>query len=524
MQAPKKLPFFFSSTLFLFGMYYYCVRVVGWSLEFTPGDYGDSRFINYVLEHGVKWLKGIEPDFWRANFMYPLENNIALSDCMAGTLPIYALFRFLNLDTETSFQMWWISCSALNYICADWAFRKLNLSPYWSALGAFVFAFGINNLNQFMHLQMNCKFFIPLAIACLFLFLNSGKVKHFVLFMLSFIFQFYSNAYMGIFLALFSLLFAILYLSVNSRFVQFTSRLSPKKYIYISLTLLVSLGSVLLLAIPYYKMNKSLPLNYDYISYNLPEFWSYLLPHDNVIAWRFLTESPIKVGSLWYIHNFFPGLFVYAGLILSFFYTLYWLIKIRKGIPTPLILFLVCSVFLLLFSRTSDKHSLFSYLQPLWGFSHMRLPGRFMIVLVFVMIWASLWFLNSIHMKNNFWLAAFLVPLVILDNSFEIRKGTLLTSAQNRIYRTEVFKELIKQSNTANNKIVAVINTKNQDELFQNDVMLATQQLGLYTFNGYSSTCYDELCYAFHDPKHLKLNQWMQRHYMDTSKITFILY
>src|SRR5688572_2198182 len=120
MDMQNKTARFFNWSLFFFGFYYYCIRVVGFHLEYTPGDYGDSRFINYVLEHGYKWLLGIEPDFWTANFMYPLENNIAISDSMGGVLPIYALFRFLGFDTENAYQLWWMSCSALNYICAYW--------------------------------------------------------------------------------------------------------------------------------------------------------------------------------------------------------------------------------------------------------------------------------------------------------------------------------------------------------------------------------------------------------------------
>src|SRR4051812_39479388 len=112
----------FVIALFSFGLYYYCFRILGFDLSRTPGDYGDSRFINYVLEHGFKWLKGQDPDFWQANFMYPLQNNIAISDSMAGALPLYALFRFAGINVETSYQLWWLSTCLLNFWCCFFAF------------------------------------------------------------------------------------------------------------------------------------------------------------------------------------------------------------------------------------------------------------------------------------------------------------------------------------------------------------------------------------------------------------------
>ena len=115
-----------------------------------------------------------------------------------------------------------------------------------------------------------------------------------------------------------------------------------------------------------------------------------------------------------------------------------------------------------------------------------------------------------------------LVPLVICDNLFAIEEGYLRTSASQRRYRTAVFEELIRQANTKQNKIVALVNTSSDDDLFQIDVMLATQKMNLYTFNGYSSNCYGELCWAFHDPAHKQLKAWMKRHWLDESKVTFI--
>jgi hypothetical protein len=524
MEMQDKTAKVFNWSLFLFGFYYYCLRVVGLHFEYTPGDYGDSRFINYVLEHGYKWLQGIEPDFWRANFMYPLENNIAISDAMGGVLPIYALFRFIGCDTESAYQLWWLTCSALNYICAYWAFRKLGISIFASAIGAYLFAFGINNLNQFMHLQINCKFFIPLVIAQLYLFLTTAKIKYVVIGLGAFVFQFYSNAYLAIFLALFCLLFAGLYLFTQNRFAVFKKTISRRTLLYAGVALVTSLGLIALVALPYYEMGKTLGggLPYSAISHGLPHLYSYFLPHEMVVVWDFLKSSPIKQDNYWYLHDYFPGLFVYLGAVLALAYLVKWCFSSRKDFPLPLIIFSVCMLFLLLFSRTPSHSSLFYYFQSWPGFSNMRLPGRFMVIVVFGFIWLGLWFLNKLDFKKFKWLMLLLVPLVICDNLFAVEEGYLRTSASQRRYRTAVFEELIRQSNTDNTKIVALVNTSSDDDLFQIDVMLATQKMNLYTFNGYSSNCYGELCWAFHDPAHKQLKAWMKRCYLDDKQVTFI--
>lgn len=107
---------------FVFGIWYFCIRILGYQFEYMPGDLGDSRFINYLLEHGYQWLKGDVDSFWDAGFMYPFKNTIALSDNMLGTLPIYSIWRVLGFSQETTYQLWWISICSLN--CLDWLYTR----------------------------------------------------------------------------------------------------------------------------------------------------------------------------------------------------------------------------------------------------------------------------------------------------------------------------------------------------------------------------------------------------------------
>ncbi len=518
----KKIEYLFAILLFFFGLYYYCFRVLGFDLSYTPGDFGDSRFINYVLEHGYKWLKGIEPDFWRANFMYPLKDNIAISDSMAGSLPIYALFRFIGFDVEPSYQLWWLSCCILNFWLCFFAFKKIGFNPFLSAIGAYAFAFGINNFNQFVHLQFNCKFFVPITIALFYSFLKEPRQKYFILIVLFTVLQFYCSAYIAIFLIMFMFFFAALYLAFKNNRLLFISHLNKKFIIRLSMITVIGLILLLLLALPYHSMARALGRHkFDSIVSSMPAVFSYFLPGDSSITWDFLKETPAKQYPIWYLHELFPGIFCYLGLLFSFIHVIYALIKKQKLNFLTAFLFISCLCFILIFSRTESNHSLFKFIQMFPGFGSMRLTSRFMIVATFIMIWLSLYYFDKVAKRKTFLLSLLLAFFVIGDNLFDPKKLSR-TLTKTRIERTESMCALIREKNTANNKIIVVLNLNGGSEIFQLDAMLATQKLNLYTLNGYSSTCYGDLCLAYSDPDHTKLSNWLKTYYIEESKVTFI--
>ncbi len=519
----QKIEYLFAILLFFFGLYYYCFRILGFDLSYTPGDFGDSRFINYVLEHGYKWLRGIEPDFWRANFMYPLKDNIAISDSMAGALPIYALFRFMGIDVEPSYQLWWLSCCILNFWLCFIAFKKLGFNPFLSAIGAYVFAFGINNFNQFVHLQFNCKFFVPITIALFYEFLKEPKQKKFILITLFTVLQFYCSAYIAIFLIMFMLLFAIMYLSVKDNRVLFFNYLNKKLVIRLSFTIIIGLTLFMLLALPYHSMARQLGRqNYENILSTMPAIFSYFLPGDSSITWDILKNSPAKQYPIWYLHELFPGAFCYLGLLAAFIHIIYAIIKKQKINFFTAFLFFICLFFILLFSKTESGFSLFKLIQILPGFSSMRLTSRFMILATFLMIWLSLYYFSRLTKEKTIFLTLLLAFAVIADNLFDPQRISR-SLTKSRIERTETMCALIKKQNIANNKIIAVLNISGGSETYQLDVMLATQKLNLYTLNGYSSTCFGDLCLAYSDAEHKKLSGWLKTYYIDESKVTFIL-
>ena len=522
----KLIDYFFVIGVFLFGLYYYCFRILGFDLSQTPGDFGDSRFINYILEHGFKWLNGEDPDFWTANFMYPLKSNVTISDSMAGALPIYAMFRFTGFGTETAYQLWWLSAGILNFWCCFYAFRRIGFRYGLCAIGAYVFAFGINNFNQFAHLQFYYKFLIPLAAAMLYVFLNKGLARHFIGFVLCFVLQFYASAYLGVMLFYFSLFFTCFYLLIRPNRQRFLSVINKKLLLQCLITVIAGCLALLVVAVPYHVMAEAMGYRvYDVemVPY-LPRVYSYFFVNQSSLTWDFLKDSPLKNGNAWYLHDMFPGLFCYIGLAATFIYVIRAAIKKEKLNYLPLVLFSLCILCVLLFSKTESGFSLFKYFRVLPGMESMRLTSRFMILETFFLIWLTLFFIDYLFKRGSVALYSIIILIAITDNLFDTAQLPI-TKKEDRNKRLEDMSRLISFKNRERKKIIAVISTGPQEDVvMQIDAMLATQKMGIYTLNGYSSTCYGDLCGAYNDTTHVKLSQWLRTNNIEEKRVQFIIH
>jgi hypothetical protein len=112
---------------------------------------GDSRLINYFLEHNYLWYCGApgHAAFWDPPFFYPARNIAAYSDTMLGIAPVYAAFRVVGFAPDTSFQLWMIALSALNYlVMVHFLRRRVGVSVFAASIGAFLFAYGSPRLNM----------------------------------------------------------------------------------------------------------------------------------------------------------------------------------------------------------------------------------------------------------------------------------------------------------------------------------------------------------------------------------------
>jgi hypothetical protein len=183
-------------------------------LQRVQVELGDTRFNNYVLEHGYRWWIAAPQhgDFWNPPFFYPVRNVAAYSDLLISVAPVYAAFRALGLPADTSYQFWLIAMSALNYLVAShFLARRLGLGGVPTAAGAFLFAFGAPRINQLGHPQLLPQFFSLVTIDALFGLFAMGPLapapsaKRAVLWLaavLGVVAQLYAGFYLGWFLIL----------------------------------------------------------------------------------------------------------------------------------------------------------------------------------------------------------------------------------------------------------------------------------------------------------------------------------
>jgi hypothetical protein len=182
-----------------------------------PGDPGDTRLANYILEYSYHWLAGwltFHPlDLWDPPFFFPDKNVAAYSEILLGSAPIYWLLRFLRVAPDTSLQLWMMVLFILNFASMSLFLRNcLGFAGFASALGGFLFAFGSPRLAQIGHQQLLPQFFTVLALYGLFRSFEPRRMtskEGTYLFFVCVAAQFWAGYYLGWFL-----FFALLLLGV----------------------------------------------------------------------------------------------------------------------------------------------------------------------------------------------------------------------------------------------------------------------------------------------------------------------
>ena len=126
---------------------------------------GDPRLVHYIIEHSWLWLtqQPHHEDFWSPPVFYPEPNVGAFSDTMVGSAPFYWIWRAVGLPASASFQLWMMTCLSLNFLIAYLFLMRLELGPWPSAVGAFLFGFGINRVANFNSPQLFPLFYSMLS-------------------------------------------------------------------------------------------------------------------------------------------------------------------------------------------------------------------------------------------------------------------------------------------------------------------------------------------------------------------------
>ena len=285
---------------------FFSLNFTGFGMEFLPGDWGDGRFNNYLLEHSYRYFTLSQKTFWNAPFMCPEPKVLSYSDNLVGSAPIYSVFRILSFSQETSFQLWFYAMNFLNF-WACYRFLKWCLkSAKPAVIGGLLFALSISIASQLPHAQTFPRFASPLCLWAIMLFAKDLRPKHLFWAVLAFVYQFYCAIYLGFFLLI---PFAIICCGiVLFRFKSIFQKLKSIKWIA-KVTGILVLPVLLLLPLmyPYYErsINNGL-LTFDEVIITLPTIESFFTSSKGTLFWDFMKNTAADLPFP-YNHTIFIG-------------------------------------------------------------------------------------------------------------------------------------------------------------------------------------------------------------------------
>ena len=506
--------------MLLVGLYLFPFNLMDTDFSRMPGDKGDSRFNNYILEHGYKYLKGDVATFWDAPFMYPQKGTIAFSDNLIGTLPIYALFREMNCDRETAFQWWFMILFALNFICCYYALKWWSKSTVLSSVGAYIFAFGIFVLCHINHVQVFPRFMIPMVIYWMWVYLNERNIKHLFLLMLGLTIQFYSGVYLGFFLVYVLLFMLISYFIIYRDWAFFKQFKSRKVVGWHLLVIGVFVAILLPMFIPYMEVSGKYGFRqFEEVSRYIPTWKSYFSASPESTVWRFLSWHIRSQGWMWWEQFLFVGGLPWlAILVLPFFFSSHVINRPSKRFVGFLILtFFLC----VMFSLKIDGFTLYRLIFNLPGYGSMRSINRLInaevVFQILVLVFVFKYLIEANPALKKFVIV--LPILVVLENG---------TSYWERTYNKVEAQTAV---NTIKDNILSQLDTTKAAIAYQHfnfsgmeteshlNVMLATQDLGITCVNAYTGL-FPYNFQGFSDTEGLdSLQRWMNYKQTDLNTV-----
>lgn len=451
-----------------------------------PGDLGDTRFNSYLLEHAFLALSGKVDSFLSAPFFYPWLNVVGLSDTHWGTLPFYAVFRWLGCSTHQALSGWFCLGTVLNFFSAYFVSRRLKLSPLGAGLCGFLFAFSLPVIAQDGHLQLTYRFYIPLAFLCFhrylenksFIFLGFGAL----LCSLQFLATFYMGYFLVIFLFAYSGVVCYCERLAGEGFVGRLKRIFlPQRLSGWGIVLLVlSLGVLVFIASPHIITQRlhGVARKYWEIRMMLPRIHSFFLGDRSLLwfsSWRGFASIPSR-----HEHQLFLGL----GATFLLFYPVFSKTFLQPRAFEKRLLLTLWT--LVIGTLVVGGVSLYQVIGNLPGASAVRAVTRGVLVCLFpigLIIGRVVEHLKDKPMGpiSSKAVVGALLLFVVGDSLLAEKASSSSREWDKRVKAVEV---LMKDWNKES---ILVVSADTPVSLENFDAMLTAQKLGIKTLNGYSA-------------------------------------
>ncbi len=453
-------------------------------LACIPGDLGDARFNSVVLEHFYRWLNGTEQSLLSPRFFHPMPGASTFSDNHWGTAWIYAAFRALGADRYIAFDLWYLTGFLLNFVVSHVVFRKMQFSPWASAVAAFAFTFALPALARHGHAQLTYRFLVPLGLLLWQRCLADGRWRWFAAVSAVVVAQFAVSIYLGYFLALLLVAWTLADALLDrqwprpwlTRWYQQRQTSSARER-YVSMALIAVAGICLVaLLYPYlhyarlYRFGRSL----GEVSTLTPRLQSYLLADASAI-WGGLSA---KLGAgipARHEHQLFFG----VGLLgLALLGALRATTRRARAAMVSLLL-----LFVLTF--TVGRYSLYLGLALLPGVGAVRAMARIAVVMALPLALLAATAVDAAPRGRWAWrlLAMALVLCMVVEAATYRTHGFRFAEARQRVFALE---QKLPGQVPAD---MVVFNPLRTDEAFfvsELDAVVMAQETDLATLNGYS--------------------------------------
>lgn len=499
----------------------------------------DSRFNMYVLEHGYQSMIHRSVHFWDAPFFYPHKNVVAYSDNLLGNLPIYSTYRALKFSREQSFQYWTLLSLALNYISGYLALRSFGARRLAAGLAAYVFAFGLPVYAQIGHIQLLPRYLVPWIFVCASNLAVSGRIRDFAWIAALMVGQMYLGIYGGILTGVTLAPYLLAFLVFGDcRQALFHITGLGKTMAVRALIVLFAALALLPIAVPYLHATAEVGTrSWDEISTMLPRLGSWLFPTDSSILWSWIThldylalhDIPVR-----WEHRNFVGLTMLLSLLAWPF------LKAREGRLAYLASRAWWSLFFcFLLTLFIWDWSFWKLLLAVPGVGAIRAVTRIVLFMLFPMSMVLAATLDQCidRVRSQYFgafdgevkfaaLGCLLAIFVFVDSG--VRSVGKVSFSQS-MQEVDKIKHALKNIKPRNGYAFWVCQRSPgaPDYLTQLDAMLASQDLGIPTLNGYSG--WDPPEYSLvtvasdAEPETYKLKRWLSSNDMDENARVIVL-
>ncbi len=467
-----------------------------------PGDIGDARLNEYLLEHFYQWVIGKVGSFWDGEFFYPFPHTIAFSDNYLGNGFIFAILRGVGLDREDAFRGWFLLGFVFNFAACAIALTRLGYGRLATACGAFFFAFGLPMTAQEAHSQLIYRFGVPLAALALIEFGERRRLMSLLAVVFWTVWQFYCSIYVGYFL---SLLLAALGLSIALNRDGFSlaaltywpsslrvawKEASSRGRVGWPLGILCLIGLLIALVYPYVQVSKAYGFRRapSEIESMLPRLASYLYSRNSRL-WDFHWSA---FDALPMAHE--QALFIGAAPILAIAVALMSRLRWSARIDRHFMPAFVAVLLLVALTLFVANHTLYGLLERAHGANAIRAVARIITVMLFPFAILLASGLDALMREGLIarGLAAAIAALLVVESSYT---GHYVSHEEQWRGRLSALDARLPP--TLPGDPILMVGPSPTDPPFavEIDAMLLAQQRGWHTFDGYSAS--EPTGYAF---------------------------